>query len=214
MARRARDARDVPIRTIAFLAFVAFPPAPARLVPWLTLVQERVPAPTNLLRNTSGELGLSGWVTAGAARVEEYDGNRCFVARNGGSFEQAVPLPPDAEGRLLLFIGRASAERIRPQGITGLPYLYGRLMTADGTRILSYLQGQRMMLEGRDPNEWATLWGVFPVATGTRRVVFSLNQALANGLPHDGAAARFDDVGLFLFATREEAEAFARRYGR
>ncbi|OFW25309.1 MAG: hypothetical protein A3G21_20045 [Acidobacteria bacterium RIFCSPLOWO2_12_FULL_66_21] len=63
----------------------------------IALPQERPPTPGNRLHNTSAELDTSAWVTAGAARVEEYDGTRCFVVRNGGSFEQAVMLPPYAE---------------------------------------------------------------------------------------------------------------------
>jgi hypothetical protein len=39
-----------------------------------------------------------------------------------------------------------------------------------------------------------------------------LNQALRRGVPHDGSAARFDDLGLYLFPTEEEAKTFAASY--
>jgi hypothetical protein len=39
-----------------------------------------------------------------------------------------------------------------------------------------------------------------------------LYQGLRNGVPHNGSAARFDNVGLYIFTAKEDAEAFVRQY--
>jgi hypothetical protein len=41
-------------------------------------------APRNLLTNTDAENGLNSWQSAGDATVEQFNGNSCFVVRNGG----------------------------------------------------------------------------------------------------------------------------------
>ena len=76
-------------------------------------------------------------------------------------------------------------------------------------RILAYLQGQNMLASPTRENESVTMWGIFRVPEGTGAIRFFLNQALRNGVPHNGSAARFDDVGLYLFATEADACAFA-----
>jgi hypothetical protein len=56
------------------------------------------------------------------------------------------------------------------------------------------------------------MWGIFEVPAGTKRIRFFLNHALANGVPHDGSAARFDNLGLYLFNRKEEAQVFVAQY--
>lgn len=57
-------------------------------------------------------------------------------------------------------------------------------------------------------NEWVQLSGIFKVPEGANTIRFFLRQAERKGVPHNGSAARFDDLGLYLFATKEEAESF------
>jgi hypothetical protein len=171
---------------------------------------------TNLLQNPKAELDAQHWQAMEQATIEEFNGERCFIVRNGGYFLQDVTLPEGAEGQYAVLIGRGSSERINAGGaITGLPYLYAYMMASDkpdGGRILDYLQGQQMLLTTRTVNEWGKLWGIFKVPVGTRTIRFFLNQALRGGVPHNGSAARFNDLGLYLFATREEAKAFVDQY--
>ena len=171
----------------------------------------------NLLQNPNADLRTANWQTFGEASIEPCIGNDlCFVDRNGGHFFQDVTLPESSTGKFALLIGRASAERINPDGsITDLPYLYGYMMGPSATReetILAYLQGQGMGATTRVRNDWVTLWGIFEVPEKTRAIRFFLNQALRNGLPHNGSAARFDNVGLFLFSSRKDAEVFVSQY--
>jgi len=171
---------------------------------------------TNFLRNPDADLGEASWRASGEATVETIEGNPCFVVRNGGSFFQDVELPDGAVGQYAVFIGRAASERINDDGkITGLPYLYGYMMEEEkpgGGRILAYLQSQQMLASPRTKDQWVNIKGYFKVPEKTKRIRFFLNQALHRDVPHNGSAARFDNLGLYLVVTREEAEALVQRY--
>jgi len=175
------------------------------------------PQQSNLLQNPRADDGTNYWRVYGDATVEQTgDGNWRFVVRNKGYLIQDVTLPDGSVGKYLLLIGRASSERINPDGaITGLPYLYGYMMEggdSSGGRIKSYLQGQQMLCAAKNPNEWVTVAGIFEVAAGTGAIRFFLNQAERAGVPQNGSAARFDDLGLYLFSTAEEAKSFVQFY--
>lgn len=171
----------------------------------------------NLLENPNADLGAESWRAFGDATVQlETGNNKCFVVRNGGYFIQNVPVPDDAAGQYLVLIGRGASQRINDDGaITGLPYLYGYVMEEGpptGGRVLAYLQGQRMRADPKIRDEWVDMWGIFQVPERTKRIRFFLNQALRRGVPHNGSAARFDNLGLYLFATKEDAEVFVNQY--
>jgi hypothetical protein len=185
---------------------------------WITVITIFANAQTdNLLLNPKANDGTNSWRAFGNAQVEQSDyGDWRFVVRNNGHFFQDVQLPEDAAGKYALLIGRVSSERIDPDGaITGLPSLYGYMMDGAnprGGRILSYLQGQQMLCRARTVNEWVTAWGIFEVPDGTHAIRFFLNQAERKDVPQNGSAARFDDLGLYLFSTEGEAKAFAQAY--
>lgn len=171
---------------------------------------------TNLLINPDAGAQTAFWRAIGEATIERVTANNlCFVVRNDGSFFQDVKVSEEAAGQYAVFIGRGASERINPDGaITGLPYLYGYMMQKGGARgphgkeILDYLQGQQMRSRSAIPNEWVQMWGIFKVPEGTNTIRFFLKQAERMGVPQNGSAAWFDDLGLYLFATKEEAEAF------
>jgi len=177
------------------------------------LVYRRVPIPAtvragdNLLENPGADRAGADWLALRDAKVEPCDGNPCFVVRNQGSFRQTVLLPADAVGKYVVMIGAVSSQRINPDmAITGLPYLYGMVAIADGSRYLAYLQG--MLARPITPNSWTKTAGVFPIPVHAARVSFQLNQAERRGTPQNGSAARFDDLGCYLFPTESEARAF------
>ncbi|HZS47828.1 MAG TPA: hypothetical protein VFC63_22350 [Blastocatellia bacterium] len=148
----------------------------------------------------------------GDAAIEEIDGNPRFVIRNKGFFSQDVELP-GAVGKYVLIIGRVSSERINPDGaITGLPYLYAYLlqgMTADW-RAIDYINDPTTLGRPKEKDQWVYAWGVHRVPEKTDGLRFFLNQAERKNVPQNGSAARFDDLGLYLFDTKEEADAFAK----
>lgn len=171
----------------------------------------------NLLQNPNASLGTNFWTAFGTASIEPTTGdNFCFVVRDGGYFLQDVMLPDDAVGQYAVFIGRGATERINEDGaITGLPYLYGYMMEHGPPRsgkVLAYLQGQRMLAGTNIRDEWVGMWGIFQVPEGTKKIRFFLNQALRRGVPHNGSAARFDNLGLYLFNSKQDAEAFVGQY--
>jgi hypothetical protein len=170
-------------------------------------------AQSNLLQNPNADLQSQFWRAYGQATVESCaTNNPCFVLRNGGYFAQDVNISSDAVGGYAVLAARASTERVNPDGsITGLPSLYGYMMDAGnprGGRVFDYLQGQNMSARHVAKNEWVTLWGIFQVPEGTARIRVFLNQALARDVPHDGSATRFDDIGVYLFTTKQEAQSF------
>src|SRR5215475_14007112 len=172
---------------------------------------------TNLLQNPSANDGANHWRAFGDATIEEtLESNPYFMVRNKGYFLQDVTLPEGSAGKYVLLIGRVSSERINAdRAITGLPYLYGYMMEDAKPRggwILSYLQGQQMICRWIKENEWATAWGIFQVLDGTGAIRFFLNQAEQKDIPQNGSAARFDDLGIYLLDTEEEASAFVETY--
>jgi hypothetical protein len=112
-------------------------------------------------------------------------------------------------------MGAAAAERINPDGaITDLPYLYGTFARTE--RILGYLRGADTLARPQFRDQWVTLSGIFPVPAGATRLSVQMSLAERQGTPHDGSAGRFDDLGVYLFASQEDARAFvaARRDSR
>ena len=175
------------------------------------LVYARVPLPVgrpgeNLLDNPDADSSGRDWLALGDAKVEACDGNPCFVVRNQGSFQQTVLLPSDAAGTYVVMLGSGWSERIERTHITGQAYLYGMLSIPDGSRYVGYLQGMRAMRA--TPNTWVSLFGIFPVPDGAARLSFQLKQAAGRGAPQNGSAARFDDLGCYLFPTDADARVF------
>lgn len=183
------------------------------------LLGSPVRAQTNLLLNPDAESDAWIWRSHGESTVEAIDGRKVFVIRSMDNdelsgFYQSVEVRPMDIGKYALFIGRGSSERINPDGaITGLPYLYGYMLSKDEPRggiINAYMQGQQMLANTRIPNAWVTMYGIFQIPEGTVAIQFMLQQASRRGLPPNGSAARFDDLGLYLFETKDAAMQFVR----
>ncbi|HET6893036.1 MAG TPA: hypothetical protein VFH31_18165 [Pyrinomonadaceae bacterium] len=166
----------------------------------------------NLLKNPDGDEDSQHWRTFGNAKVERcVDGGVCFVLRDGGYFFQDVAVPESAVGRYALLIGRAHCEPNTSELITGRPYLYGYMMNAgepSGGRIYAYLSGQQMNPTDGNAGEWKHLWGVFRIQLGTMRIRLFLQQGQRKGVPHDGSRTSFDDLGIYIFPTEQEALAY------
>jgi len=167
----------------------------------------------NLLLNPDANEYSSHWIPFGDVTIENAAGHEtCFSLRNHGSFHQDILVPPESEGKYAVLLGMASSERINADGaITGLPYLYGYMMT-DSVHIIAYLQGQQMRGSVRVRDEWGPLSGIFTIPPGTRMIRFFLNQAERQGVPQNRSAARFDDLGLFILPTMPEAVLFIQNH--
>jgi WD40 repeat protein len=170
----------------------------------------------NLLANPAASQGGADWRQSGNAEIEPCaTGNPCFVTRYDGEFVGNARLPADAEGRFLLLLGRANAERVHPAGSqdqTGEAYIHG-FGEAKAGMAGEHYGADTLKTSTHEPDRWSTLWGVFPIGPGIRRVHFEIRQADGHSAK-DGSASRFDDLGVFVFDSPEQARTFAERAER
>ena len=167
----------------------------------------------NLIKNPYADQQKQSWKTKGDVFIwVDKEGNPYFAVTYSGMFWQDVPIP-GSSGRWVLLIAWSSSERInQDDDQTGLPYLYGYMINSkDSRRIDAYLSGQNMVHSEQEPNEWGVIWGVFQVPGETGAIRFFMQQADGSSA-QNGSAACFDDPGVFLFDTKEEARAFVDAY--
>ena len=173
----------------------------------------------NVLNGSNADAGLDYWVTAGNTVIEEVDGDPCFVIRNGGYFAQEIVLSDNAAGQFAVLTGLVSSKRTNTNGtITGMPYIYGYMMEAENQNngatgpIHTFLQ----VVDNRDnvtsDSDWLPIWGIFPVPEDTGRIMVFLKQAKQRGIAFNDSESRFDDLGVYLFSSAEEARAFVDDY--
>lgn len=168
----------------------------------------------NLVKNPYGNQDVQFWRTKGDVSVEtDHEDNSYFMIKYSGEIWQDVALQEGDAGRWALLISFSYSERINRDGDqTGLPYLYGYMLNReDDHRIDAYLQGQNMMHAVDQPNKWGVIWGVFQVPETTGSIRLFLQQADGR-YAQDGSAACFDEPGIYLFDSEEEAKNFAKEY--
>lgn len=168
----------------------------------------------NLVKNPYANQGLQFWEARGDTSIrQDEEGNPYFVIKYSGNIWQDVKLGEEDAGRWVLLISLSSSERINRDGDqTGLPYLYGYLLNrVNSNRIDSYLQGQNMMHSVREPNKWGVIYGIFQVPETSGGIRLFLQQADGR-YAQNGSAACFDEPGIYLFDSEEEAKAFAKEY--
>ena len=109
-----------------------------------------------------------------------------LCVRNGMAWQQRIQLLEDFGGKFVLIIATASSERVHADGnITGLPYLWARLVPAPPSSPAgTILQGMR--IEPSAPNRWLTMHGVFPVPKGIVAMDVMLGQGERKGTPQNG----------------------------
>ena len=189
--------------------FGSGPPTRARLT-YKRLLPSALPG-ENLVANPDASRARADWTFFGDARVEACDGDPCFVIRNHGTISQTVFLPDGPAGRYLVAIGSGASERV-DAAITGKPYLSPMIQLASGRIVGAPLQGQKLRGESPVANVWVTMSAVFLLPDGAVRVGFGLRQAQHRDFPQNGSAARFDDVGLYVFPSEAEARGFVDRW--
>ena len=176
--------------------------------------------PANLLVD---RVSPAAWEPRDDARPEQFLGVACLAVRSPGSFTQAVSLPSSAAGMYAVLLGLGQSDRINTDGsITGMPYLYATVFSADGKRILAHWQGanslvQRshesgMLARPESPTDWVKMYGAYQVPKGAAAIRVQLKQGERRGSPPDGSIARFRDVRLHLFPTETAARTFVDRY--
>jgi uncharacterized protein len=164
----------------------------------------------NLLKNPSADQGMQYWKAYGEATTEYMSPeNPYFVVRHKGYIMQDVPLP-NAAGKYVLIIGRVSSEWINANSaITGLPYIFGYMLEEEPQRtVTGYIEGQNLLCSAEKEHEWVYAWGIFEVPRKSGRLTFILQQKKSPGVAKYGSAARFDDLGVYLFKSKEKAQSY------
>ncbi len=64
----------------------------------------------------------------------------------------------------------------------------------------------------QNDTEWTIMYGIFQVPKGTVAAQIFLHQAERRDFPQNGSAARFDDIGFYLFETKNDALNFVKQY--
>jgi|GEM_PF-1412569 len=185
------------------------PTTAAALEPEMMVLEGR----KNLIKNPYANQQMQFWKTKGDVFIRETnEGNPYFAITYSGMFWQDVPIP-ESTGRWVLLIAWSSSERInQDDDQTGLPYLYGNMINSkDPNRINAYLSGQKMLHSGREPKVWGVIWGIFQVPEETAAIRFFMQQADGR-TAQTGSAACFDEPGIFLFDSQEQARAFVDAY--
>lgn len=173
----------------------------------------------NVLNGSNADVDLEYWITAGNTDIEEVDGDPCFVIRDGGYFAQEIALPEDAAGQFAVLTGLVSSTRTGTNGaITGLPYLYAYMMNDGNVNnggnalIHSFLQVLDDRSDINTESNWLPIWGIFAIPEDTGRIMVFLKQAKQRNIAYNNAEARFDDLGVYLFSSADDARAFVDEY--
>jgi WD40 repeat protein len=172
---------------------------------------------TNYLNNPNANQHQQFWKASGeVATADCGPGNPCFATRWDGKLVGTAELPADAVGQYMLLIGSAAAERAHEKtgDQTGEAYIHGYGESLDPKRVLGkHYSARTLQTATRRPNTWVTIWGVFEVDEGIRKINFEIRQSDGRSAK-TGSASRFDDLGVYLFDTEQEAESFVARYER
>lgn len=169
-----------------------------------------VPAQENLLSNPDGSGGTRHWKVFG-----EVSADSRFEVRKGHAI-QIVKLD-GAVGKFILLIANAGTEKFKTnRTLTGFPGLGGYLLSTYNphgvNEITTYLNAGSPKGMPTASEELVTIYGIFEVPESTVAAQVTINRASRDGEDDDGSAAIFERVGLYLFDTREEAIAFAKKY--
>jgi hypothetical protein len=166
-----------------------------------------VGAQTNLLLNGKADSKTEHWYV-GETTVEEFNGDKVFVLRKGGHLSQWVELTEEAVGKYVLFIGRVSSERANVDGKPPInsPYFY--IFNSNPTAVS---EGRIIRDEAKGENEWFTIYAIYqlPKESFIKCVLYERKNL---NVPSEALALRFDNLGLYLFETEEDALKFAKAY--
>ena len=168
----------------------------------------------NLVRNSNGEEGLQFWRVFGNASTIDCTTGKCFAINQDAFIYQDVDVSDSATGMYALLIGLGSIEQSDPKA-TGRPYLHGYFLTGGELRsatLLANLSGQEMESRPAANGEWVKQSGVFRVPAKTGRIRIFLRSGCGKTEGSTNCVSHFRSAGIFLFATEDEAKAFASNY--
>ena len=166
-----------------------------------------VGAQRNLLLNGQADYKTEHWYI-GETTVEEFNGDKVFVLRKGGHLSQWVELTEEAAGKYALFIGRVSSEPANVDDKTPVnsPYFYIFNVNPNAKS-----DGQIIRYDAKGENDWNTIYAIYqvPKKTFVKCVLYERKNL---DTPSGASEMRFDNLGLYLFESEEDALKFAKAY--
>ena len=179
------------------------------LLPASAFAHTVVPADNNFLP----ALTSSAWTKMGAASVAT-NGLTATIAETStttGSFYTDVSVKNTTKEYALL-IAYTQAEDVRSGGdITGLPYIYGYFLDANG-KVISYLQKANMRHSSTVDGAWDVSHGVFKIPSNAVTIRYFMKQASKKGTTKDGRDAIFAKPGVYLTERATGAASIIERY--
>jgi len=168
----------------------------------------------NLVRNSDGDEGLQFWRVFGNASTADCPAGKCFAINQDAFVYQDTDVSDSATGMYALLIGFASIELANSKPV-GVPHLHGYFLTGGelrGATLLANLSGQEMEKRPGADGEWVKQSGVFRVPAKTGRIRIFLSSGCGKTEASTNCVSHFRRAGIFLFATEDEAKAFAANY--
>jgi hypothetical protein len=174
-----------------------------------------VGAQTNLLLNGKADSKTEHWSLKYNTTVEEFNGDKVFVLRNDGNLQQFVQLTDEAIGKYALLIGRVSSQRADVDGKTTPNTPYFSVATLVPNIVIG--EGQILPDDAKGENDWHTIYAIHQLPKEDflgflKCSLHQRNSRKGENVPNEGSAVRFDNLGLYLFETEEDALKFAKAY--
>lgn len=129
-------------------------------------------------------------------------GNPAFTSRNGAYIDQVVLLS-DQPGSLAVLVGITASQTV----VAGqMGYMVGHFNDIDDpSLVITPFDLPTLKSQSTTPNEWVVLSGYLPISprAGSLRVFLDVVEDL--NAPQDAPLTWFDDIGLFIVDTEQEA---------
>ncbi len=164
------------------------------------------PEPGNLLAG-SCPLVYGGY----PGTIIETKAGACLDLPNGFMAGTRFDLPHGTTGRYLVSVCRGTVEQVAGTGTRVAPVLSVLLLATDqaGARVVAQTGGT---CRGNASNGWVDLADIVEIPSTTTAIEFDILQDRQTGAELTGQSARLRDLGLYLFDSKEEADAFVSEF--
>lgn len=157
----------------------------------------------NLVQNPSADQGEEYWQKATAdAFVQGDSGNPAFTSRNGAHMWQTIDIT-SVHGNYVVLVGISATQTIQVNGMGNISCHFND--REDASHQFGKLDSPPLTSTSNTPNEWVVLadYALIPRDTGSVTVFLSVTNI--PGESHDGTLTWFDDIGLYIVDTLQEA---------
>ena len=158
----------------------------------------------NFVQNPSADLGTQDWTFYTAdAFVQGDSGNPAFTSRNGAHMWQTIDITP-IHGNYVVLVGISATQTIQVNGMGTISCHFND--QEDASHQFGKLDSALLTSTSATPNEWVVLADYTLIPRETGSITVFLNVTSIPGENHDGALTWFDDIGLHIVDTLQEAQ--------